>query len=135
MFSTSYLHGLLPAENAASAAIEAAEETTTSGAAALSTIIAPTGPAAAAVTGASNTTSNHTASAASAASAAAASETQLSSPLNATNDPNRCHVNNTVTGGEPGINPFCKPTAGQIILAGTEFEGEIPRAYAPMKED
>jgi len=96
----------------------------------LHTTIALSGPEAA-VTGTSNATnSKDTASATSAASAAAAFETHVSSLLNNTNDPNRCHVNKTVGTGEAGaegatVNPFCKPTAGQIVLSDTEIEGII----------
>lgn len=129
----------LPADNAASAAIAAAEEPITTIVAGPSTVIAviaPTGPAAAAFMGASNATNfNSTASATSAASAAAASEAQFTSPLNTTNDPNMCHVNKTMTGDGHVANPFCKPTAGQVILANTEIEGEVPAAHTPKVAD
>ncbi|MCJ1278587.1 hypothetical protein MMC21_006404 [Puttea exsequens] len=77
------------------------------------------------------TTSNPTGTnntAAASSSEAAELESGSSSPLNATNDPSKCHVDKSEVEDGHG-NPFCKPTDGQKIIAGTDIAGTKSYLY------
>ncbi len=124
---------------AASAAIAAASGVTREAPSAVSAISAATAPAATAAT-APDTAKNAPAPTATTATpasngthisnstvpAVAAATSEFSNPLNATNDPNECHITHEVGAMN---NPFCKPSTGQIVLVGKEYEGTAPSFF------